>query len=317
MLARLTALERFADNPRMRIRSSFLAAVLLLVGGCKSGPALLQVEAVPESTNSEFSVWDAKLTKTVVELGYPGKPVELAPGRYSVTRYLSKRWVWAEDIEVAKGKTTVVKLGALKVVPPPGVDDEQKYSIQNPKEDFVAELAYAGKLIAAPAGDYQITGYLESTWKLGKVSVRAGEASEMKVGALKVTVPEGTHDTALSVHDPATGERTCVRRQFGDVFIAPLTKLRLQTSLDVTVLAEVEPVAGKILEVPVGAIVWNGPNPRVELVTKAGARGRTHSFAKGSPIAAGAGEWNIVSDDASHAALATVTVEPGKIAEAP
>lgn len=300
----------------MRIRSLLLAAALLATG-CKSGPAVLQVEAVPDSTNSEFSVWDAKLTKTVVELGYPGNPVELAPGRYSVTRYLSKRWVWAEDIEVSRGKTTVVKLGALKVAPPPGVDDEQKYSIQNPKDDFVAELAYAGKLITAPAGDYQITGYLESSWKLGKVTVREGAASEMKVGALKVTVPEGTHDKALSVHDPATGKRSCERRQFGDVFIAPLAKLRLQTSLDVTVLGEVEPVADKILEVPVGAIVWNGPNPRVELVTKAGARGRTHSFAKGSPIAAGPGEWNIVSDDSKPAALATVTVEPGKIASAP
>ena len=28
----------------------------------------LQVDAVPDSLNSEFSVWDAKLTKTVVEL---------------------------------------------------------------------------------------------------------------------------------------------------------------------------------------------------------------------------------------------------------
>lgn len=300
----------------MRIRSSLLAAALLLVAGCKSGPTLLQVDAVPDSINAEFSVWDPKLTKTVVELGHPGKPVALEPGRYTVTRYLSSRWVWAEDIEVAKGKTTVVKLGALKVVAPPGAG-EQKYSIMNPKNDFVAELAYADKLVAAPAGDYQITGYLESAWKLAKVTVRELAASEVKVGALKVTVPEGTTDTGLSVHDPATGDRSCERRSFGDVFIAPLQKVRLQTSLDVTVLAEVEPVADKITEVPVGAIVWNGPNARVELVTKEGARARTHSFAKGSPIAAGAGEWAIVSDDPKHAALASVKVEPGKIAAAP
>ena len=299
----------------MRIRSLLVVAAVVL-SGCKSGPTLLQVDAVPDSTNAEFSVWDAKLTKTIVELGHPGKPVELAPGHYTVTRYLSSRWVWAENIEVAKGKTTLIKLGALKVVPPPGTD-EQKFSIMNPKGDFVSELGYAGKLIAAPAGDYQITGYLESSWKLGTLTVRESAASELKVGALKVTVPEGTTDTGLSVHDPSTGDRTCERRSFGSVFIAPLAKVRLQTSLDITVLAEVEPVADKILEVPVGAIVWNGPNPRVELMTKAGARGRTHSFAKGSPIAAGAGEWAIVSDDPKHAALAAVNVEPGKIAAAP
>jgi len=295
-------------------RTLAAACLFILLSGCESGPTTISVEAVPNSTGTAFSVWNEK-GEAVVERAEAGTPVSVPPGVYTVTRVGSKLWVWAKDVDLKKGTSFVVKLGALKVVPPEGV--QENLSVQDQKGAWVSELDETGKLVAAPAGTWRITAYLEKKWAWGDVTVKEGGISELAVGAIKVTVPPGTYDTGLSVHDPATGDRLSELQPIGKPFVSRVGKIKLQSYLDITVLSESTDVAaGRIAEVSLGAIQWNGAADMVELVTKDGVRARTYTFAKGKPIAAGPGEWKIAMSGKLDAVLGEVKVVPGAVVHA-
>lgn len=296
---------------RRNLAPLFLFALL---AGCASGPTTIQVDALPNSIKTAFSVWDEK-GKAIIERAEAGKPVSLPPGRYTVTRQGSMRWVWAKDVDLRKGTAIVIKLGALKVVPPEGI--EENMSIQDLEGNWVSELDLTGKLVAAPAGTWRIAAYLDKKWTWGDVTVKEGALSELAVGAIKVTVPAGTVDPGVSVHDPASGDRLSELRPIGKPFVSRVGKIRLQSYLDITVLApSMDVAAGRVADVPLGAVRWNGAAARVELVTKDGARARTHTFEKGKPIAVPPGAWKIAMDGKPDAVLAELKVEPGAVAEA-
>lgn len=294
----------------MKLRTSALSLFLLVAGGCKSAPTLVTVEVPEGVTRSEFSVYQDK--KPIIEIGYAGKPVEIPPGTYTITRNGSMRWIWARDVKVARGRTTTVRLGAMKVVTP-GVDES--ISVLDPATNrFVSELDPVNVAFAAPAGTWRPTSYLESTMQFDDVKVEAGKVSELQLGAIKVTVPEGTYDDAVSVYDE-TGKTRSERRPIGKPFLAPTGRNRLNSFLDITVLAEaVEVTPGRIVDVPVGALVWNGAPPPVSLYTPAGKLAKRDTLEKGRQIAVGVGEWRVGVDARIEESMTTVTVTPGAIA---
>lgn len=298
-----------------RTALALLAVALLPTAACKTPATQLLVEAVPDSQKTEFTVWDEKGSAMIVESGVAGTPVAVPPGRYLVTRRGDQRWVWAKDLDVARGETKTIRLGALRALAIEGVEDD-KLSIRDTVTDqWVSELDHVGTLLAAPAGKYRIHAYLDNRHVWGDLAVTEGKISELPLAALNVLVPPGTSDDGLTVHDPATGDITAERRPVNKPFYTRVGPNRVQAYLELTVLGSVDAPAGKVTDVATGALRWDGPGTRFQLLDAAGGRARKNTLPNGIVFAVAPGKWKI-ADEEQKAILAEVTVSAGAVSGA-
>lgn len=261
------------------------------------------VQAVPNSTASAFDVYQQDTNLKVLSDQKAGQTVTLAPGNYLITRATHPGYVWASGLSVVAGAITQFSLGAIRIDTVQSAADGA-FATWDASGDLLCDEDSPNQPVAAPPGEYSITAYDQNRFSWASaLSVSPGEIVDVPLGAVEITVPFGTADTAVSVDSPASS-RLEDSASLGELHSFPAGAFNLVAHLnDKLLLAGVSVTPGSIVEVSLSAIDWTGPTAAlwdssgtIELVT---------TVDTGKQFAVGAGEYAFEQDKVEIALVLT------------
>jgi hypothetical protein len=181
------------------------------------------------------------------------------PGDYELLVQVQPHVLY-HGLTLPGGSTTIVRiqLSAIHVVTPDGKEDTMTYVFDTAGNQLHFE--YAGTIFLVPA-TYQV-GVRNSMSQ--PIALSAGEAVEMRLGAIRVLTPDGREDTMVDIYDTA-GQRL----DFGYAGTILLVPSTYQLGVNDTRSQRIALDAGETIEFQLGVIQAAGS---FELYDTAGNR---------------------------------------------
>jgi len=272
----------------------------------------MRLVPVEGAANAVYSIYDATGEKRFREHNEPGAAVSAGPGKYRLFDQASYA-PFAKDVDVKAGETTEVRIGAMRLVPVEGAA-HAVYSLYDATgEKRLREHNEPDRVLSAGPGKYRLFDQASYAPYAKDVEVRAGETTEVAIGALKVVAVEGADHGVYSTYD-ATGEKRL--REHGEpgrVVSAGPGKYTLFDQSSYTPYArDVEVKAGATTVVALGAI--RGPGAAWSLYDATGQKRFRENVEAGAVISAGPGKYR-VRDQGSGKEVGGAEVVAGAIAE--
>jgi len=248
--------ERPADGGTVAGEARSLLAAVELVPAESGGSGILVL--VPDAARrANWDLFGIGEERPLSQAHSTGELFAAEPGRYRITEYGNRGYVWADDLPVEAGKTTRLNLGAIVVTTPPGTAAGSWDLWDATGATKIDQANDNGTAIPVPAGNFAIKEYYNDRFVFARdVQVEPGRTVEIDLGAIRVTTPEGTEKGSWDLFTAAGAERIDQANDIGAVIpVPPGTFVVKEYANDLFVWGcGVQVAAGVVSELPLGAI---------------------------------------------------------------
>jgi hypothetical protein len=204
----------------------------------------IRLTTIPESHDSDFSIFDEHGAKRLREQEKANAVVAIEPGRY-VLKQAHSDFVYASNVVVKPGETTVVAMGAIKLTTVPDTLFGDYHIFDESGQTRLREDSAANVPVTAPPGRFVLTQKYSPFPYAAGVLVKAGEVTVVEMGAFRYSGPHDYH-----VFDAAGAKRLREHGKPGELVTAPPGHFVLKKAYtDEVLAADVVISAGVITEV--------------------------------------------------------------------
>ncbi len=309
----------------------FGALAVLIVGGCAGGapggggdmqdenPTGILVTTPAGSAADTYTLYDAAGTTMLEAALSMGEVEEVDPGRYVLTAYLNEAFVYATDVVVVAGQTTVVPFGAVNVVTVPG-SEQTTYDIYEATGANLLDRAETDDIQPVPPGTYVLTAYFNAPLVYAdNVVVTAGQVTTVTLGAVELTMGEDWSSLFYDVY--AADGTTLLSRPESANELAPLPAgtyvIKDYFNELFTYASGVQVTAGQTTTFAMGAILYTGSEANYDLYDASGNQLLVRPGSQNEALPAPPGSY-VLKDYFSDDVLATaVTVTAGQVTTVP